>query len=311
MLTGQAGGLVRNGGYPENFIANNPQFNNVTLFTNPGNSIYHSLETQVTLRPTAGLSYQASYTWSKAISGCGNIQCTSWINPLNRSLSRSLQSSNRTHGFRLSGVYELPFGPNRALLGNSTGMLARLVEQWQLSWIFLANSGTPLDIGTTNTFVDSSRPEIVGPFPKDLGKVRMTSGLPRYFEEGALRIVSDPQCAGVTTLQDTRTACTLRAVADSQNRILLQHSKPGTLGNLGAGWLTGPGRFGLDMSAGKTVRISETKSVQVRVDAKNVLNRPYVLASPDLSMNSANFGQFSGDDVLGSRQFQGQLRFSF
>jgi hypothetical protein len=47
------------------------------------------------------------------------------------------------------------------------------------------------------------------------------------------------------------------------------------------------------------------------VDAKNVLNRPYILANPDLSMNSANFGQFSGTDVLGARQFQTQLRISF
>ena len=265
----------------------------------------------MTLRPTEGLSYQGSYTWSKAISGCGNVQCTTWINAVDRSLNRNLQASNRTHGFRLSGVYELPFGPNRRLLGKSTGVLARLAEQWQLSFIVLANSGVPLDIGATNTYVGSSRPDIVGPFAKDLGKAHMTGGLPGYFEEGAFRVVSDPQCDRVTTLQDTRTACTLRAVADSQSRIVLQHSRPGTLGNLGSGWLSGPGRFSMDMSASKTVRIGETKSFQIRVDAKNVLNRPYVLASPDLNMNSSNFGQFSGDDVLGSRQFQGQLRFSF
>jgi hypothetical protein len=79
MITGQTGGLLRNGGLPENFIANNPQFNNVTLTTNPGSSIYHSLELQATMRPTSGFSLQSSYTWSKAITDCENSGCGSWI----------------------------------------------------------------------------------------------------------------------------------------------------------------------------------------------------------------------------------------
>jgi hypothetical protein len=310
MITGQTGGLLRNGRLPENFIANNPQFNNVTLMTNPGSSVYHSLELQATLRPTAGFSYQASYTWSKAITNCENSGCSTWTNPLERSLSRSLQGSDRTHGFRSSGIFELPFGPGRAVLRDSTGVMARLVEQWQLSWIFTANSGSPLNIGTTNTYIGSGRPDIVGEFPKGQGEAHMTAGLPRYFREGTYQVVSDPQCDAVTALQGTRTACTLRAVADSQGRIVLQHSQPGTLGTLGRNWLRGPGRFNFDLSASKTLRITETKSFQLRVDAHNVLNKP-LLGDPNLSMNSADFGQIPASQVFGGRQFQGLLRFSF
>src|SRR5678816_1518592 len=40
-FTGEGGGLIRNGGFPENFIVNNPQFNGVTFSTNPGSSTYH------------------------------------------------------------------------------------------------------------------------------------------------------------------------------------------------------------------------------------------------------------------------------
>jgi hypothetical protein len=138
----------------------------------------------------------------------------------------------------------------------------------------------------------------------------MTDGLPRYFPAGAYRIVSDPQCNSVTALQGTAGACTLRAVADAQGSIVLQHSQPGTLGNLGANWLRGPGRFNFDLSASKTVRIDETKSIQVRVDAHNVLNKP-LLGNPNLNMNSADFGQIPASQVFGTRQFQGMLRFSF
>jgi len=227
-----------------------------------------------------------------------------------RWLSRGLQGSDRTHGFRSIGIFELPFGPRRALLRNSSGVVARLVEEWQLSWIFTANSGSPLSVTGTNTYIGSARPDIVGAFPKDQGSAHMTDGLPRYFPAGEYQIVSDPQCNAVTTAQATRTSCTLRAVADAQGNIVLQHAQPGVLGSLGSNWLRGPGRFGFDLSASKTVRISETKSFQVRIDAHNVLNKP-LLGNPNLNMNSADFGQIPASQVFGVRQFQGLLRFSF
>ncbi len=310
LATGQGGGLVRNGGLPENFIVNNPQFSNATLQTNPGSSIYHSMQTQVTFRPTSGLSYQGTYVWSKSISGCANATCTSWTNVLDRSLDRSLQDSHRAHEFRLNGAWELPFGPNRLVLGNSGGVLARLVEQWQLSWILNLTSGAPLSIQSTNTYVGSGRPQIVGPFAQNQGKATMTDSLPVFFAPGSYRLVTDPQCASVTALQGMRTACTLGAIADSEGRIVLQHAAPGALGNLGENWLTGPGSFRFDMSASKTIRVNETKSVQFRMDARNVLNHP-ILGNPNLDINSANFGQIPATAVSGSRQFQAQLRFNF
>ncbi|MBI2150294.1 MAG: hypothetical protein HYU27_06780 [Acidobacteria bacterium] len=248
--------------------------------------------------------------WSKSISGCANSTCTSWVNVLNRSLDRSLQDSHRAHDFRINGAWELPFGPNRLLLGNSRGLLSRLAERWQLSWILNMTSGAPLSLSSTNTYIGSGRPQIVGPFPKDQGTATMTASLPVYFAPGSYRLVTDPQCANVTTLQATRTACTLGAIADSQGRIVLQHAGPGALGNLGENWIEGPGSFRFDLSASKTVRIGENKSVQVRMDARNILNHP-ILGNPNLDINSANFGQIPAGGVTGARQFQAQLRLNF
>jgi hypothetical protein len=309
-VTGQGGGLIRNGGLPENFIVNNPQFNNVTLNTNPGSSVYHSMQAQLTFPRVAGLNYQATYVWSKAISSCGNDTCTAWVDVLNRRLDRGLQSSDRRHEFRVNGSWELPFGPNRFFLGNSSGVVARIVERWQLSWIVNMTSGAPLNVTATNTYIGRQRAQIVGDFSKDQGAARMTAGLPNYFEAGTFRTITDPQCANVTTLQGTRTACTLGALTDAQGAILLQNAAPGTLGNLGDGWLTGPGSFRFDMSASKTMRINETKSVELRIDARNVLNHP-ILGNPGLDINSANFGQIAAAGVSGTRNFQALLRFSF
>jgi hypothetical protein len=309
-ITGLGGGLIRNGGFPENFIANNPQFNNVTLNTNPGSSAYHSFQAQVTFRPTSGLSYQTTYVWSKAMTSCTNSNCSSWTNVLNRSLDRTLQDSHRAHDFRFNGSFALPFGPGRQWLGDRSGILARLVEQWQLSWIFNATSGAPLSVASTNTYVGAGRPQIVGDFPKNQGKAAMTAALPVYFEPGTYRTVTDPQCASVTTLQGMRTACTLGAITDAQGRSVLQHALPGTLGNLGENWIEGPGRFNFDLSASKTVKIDELKSLQFRIDARNVLNHP-ILGNPNLNINSPDFGRIPADQVSGARQFQAQLRFSF
>lgn len=308
-LTAQGGGLVRNGGFPENFIVNNPQFNNVTFNTNPGSSTYHSLQTQMTFRPTSGLSYQATYVWSKGLA----TPTTGFLSPVDRSLDRQLQASHRTHDFRTNGTFELPIGPNKLLLGNRSGWLARLVERWQLSWIANVNSGAPLNVTGTDTYVNGGRLDIVGPFPKNLGDARMTSGLPAYLPADTYQIVQDPGCLSLTTLQGLQGQCSNLALADLQGNIVLKHAAPGTLGSLGDRWIEGPGGFRFDLGASKTMKIDETKSVQIRVDARNVLNHP-ILGNPSLNINTgggATFGQISGASVTGARQFQGQLRFTF
>ncbi|PYS35004.1 MAG: hypothetical protein DMG14_28050 [Acidobacteria bacterium] len=82
------------------------------------------------------------------------------------------------------------------------------------------------------------------------------------------------------------------------------------MGNLGDNWITGPGQLGFDLSTSKRVRITETKTIQVRVDAHNVLNHP-ILGNPNLNVNSPNFGQMIGSEVLGNRVIQAQLRLNF
>jgi len=115
----------------------------------------------------------------------------------------------------------------------------------------------------------------------------------------------------VTTLQGLQAQCTNNALTDAQGNILLQHAAPGTLGTLGDRWIEGPGSFRFDLGASKTFNIDETKSVQIRVDARNVLNHP-ILGNPSLNINNAStFGQISGASVTGARQFQGQLRVTF
>src|SRR5207249_2673727 len=48
---GVNGAVLRYTGFPENFIKTNPQFTSTTLHSNIGSTNYHSMQSQLTLRP--------------------------------------------------------------------------------------------------------------------------------------------------------------------------------------------------------------------------------------------------------------------
>jgi len=75
------GELIRRSGLGENFIYTNRQFGTANWNANLNHSNYHSLQTQVTLRPTHGLNFQATYTWSRSLGDRGD-----GTDPLNRAL---------------------------------------------------------------------------------------------------------------------------------------------------------------------------------------------------------------------------------
>jgi hypothetical protein len=109
---------------------------------------------------------------------------------------------------------------------------------------------------------------------------------------------------GVAALADTPTGT-----------ILLQNAQVGVPhGNLGESRMVGIGSWTLDGNMGKTFRISESKSIQIRVDATNVFNHPQP-AQPNFAVSgTTDFGQISTKGGIGNgspRAFQGQLRFSF
>ena len=62
----------------------------------------------------------------------------------------------------------------------------------------------------------------------------------------------------------------------------------------------------------KLITVSESKSVEFRIDASNVFNHPEP-ANPTLDINNVNFGMITGANAKSTlrRQFQAQLRLNF
>lgn len=310
-FTGEGGGILRNGGLPENFVATNPQFRDVGLVSNPGGSTYHSMQLQVTKRLSQGFTNQTSYTWSRAIGEADNDEAASYRNPRDRSFDKTLLSYHRTHSLLSNGTWQLPLGPNQALLSGAPAWVSRLVERWQLGGIFSWTSGAPLTIGaTTSSFIEltNQTPAIVGDFPKSVGKAVRTNvpGVITYFD-GFQQII-DPSMADVTTTDSLRGQFSNYAIADSQGRVVLMNPAPGQHGNLGLRWIAGPSRLGFDVNLIKHVRITESKDFEVRVDAINVLNTPQ-WGAPALDINSTNFGRITTS--TGNRTFAIAARINF
>jgi len=151
---------------------------------------------------------------------------------------------------------------------------------------------------------------IVGPFDLDSKGVKYDTGTTwNYLPKSAYIVDDDPQCGQVTLAQGLRGQCTIDAVKDASGNYVLQNPQPGTRGTLGQRVIEGPGQWRFDANVQKTFRISESKSLQFRMDARNILNHPEPNA-PTLAITSANFGTINGKTNL-HRQFQGQLRLTF
>jgi hypothetical protein len=159
--------------------------------------------------------------------------------------------------FNLSAIAASP--------GVGSGLTARLTRNWQLSAIFTAFSGGPLNVtdgGTdqSKTAQGNDRPNqvLVNPYP-----AQQTTG--QWFLPSAF------------VLQPV-----------------------GTFGNLGRNALEGPGTINVDSALSRTFQLKERWSLMFRVEAFNTVNHPN-WGTPTTSISSGQFGQitsFSAPRIL-------------
>jgi len=156
-------------GTPLNLFVSNPQYGSATLRTNSSDQVsnYHSMQVQYTLRPTRGLNFQATYTWSR------NLGNGSWTNYLGER-DYSLSGQHRSHTIRTLGTYELPFGPRGLLFRDTSSAIRKAIEGWQVSWTTAMDSGAPLSVTGSSVLWGRSWPILVRPdlWNDKQGKIR-------------------------------------------------------------------------------------------------------------------------------------------
>ena len=306
--------------FAEDYLITNSQFTGITYRTNSNNSYYHSLQAQMTVRPVNGINVQGTWVWSKTMGlnvpgGQGN-----YVDPTNRRLNYFAQASS-PHALRMNGTVELPIGPGKLLFGNSSGLVARLIERWQTSFILNAASAIRTSaLPGVSHFYGNPGYLIASPnWTLPEAKFDWADGAASGTLYGnTYTSATDPQCldgsqvaAGDRMGTNLQSVCTLVAVArrnsdGTPGEVLLKYGKPGEVGNLGFGNFEYFGNWSLDASASKMFRLGETQSLQVRVDASNVLNHP-TPAAPSFAAGA--FGVSA--NKTGERSFQGQIRINF
>ena len=193
----------------------NPQFTSTLMIASMNNNQYHSLEAQVTLRPTHGMTMQGSYTWSRnnGLSGGAGLG-NSYTNPVDRHADYTVLGDTRRHDFRTNGAFELPIGPSKLLLSNSPEFWHASSKVGRAGWIVNLISGAPTTLAAQNMLYAQGTPDVVGPFDSKAVGVKWGSGASatsaNYFAPGAFQQVADPQCAAVSSAQNLSSFCTSR-----------------------------------------------------------------------------------------------------
>ncbi len=329
--------------FSENYMIANPQLNGATYNANIRSTNYHSLQLQFNLRPVQGISFQSTYALAKSLGTPGS----GFTDPLNRDFDYSAGGGNLTstepqHTFRMNGTFELPIGPNKLFLGNSSGWVARVLEKWSTSIILNLQSGSYYTVGGAQTMrYANARYNTAAYWKIPKGQVELPGGgTGTYFGTNTFLAQPDPQCLDATLVAQAAdpvtsgTAptplsgfCTMDALAhiapagtpgsfllpDGQSAVLvLTNPRPGEYGILSPGVIEGPGSYTVNANMGKTFQLTESKQLTIRVDATNILNHP---APNPVSIDAsgafgADFGEINGKGGT-PRNFQASVRLSF
>jgi hypothetical protein len=268
------------------------KFSSTGLIAGIANSSYNALEVSLKQRFSHGLSFLASYTYSKAIDDASSFNMTGSAakpvagendlaqNPFDLAAERGPSLFDARHRFVFSYEWSLPF------FRQSAGITQAALGGWQLNGIFTAMSGTPFTIfDSTDVSDQGSAPEITG------------------FSANRPNVVSGQNPNdGPKTVGAWLNAAALAQVIPDPNSPVQQ------FGNAGRNIGVGPRYSDWDFSVFKNFRVTESKDIQFRAEFFNVLNHPN-FRLPDSDISSPTFNQIQA--ALPPRVIQLALKFLF
>jgi hypothetical protein len=118
-----------------------PQFSGITASVPTGYSYFHSLQTQAEKRMSGGLTFQASWNWSKF------MEATAYQNATDPVPAKVISGADRTHRLAVTTIYALPVGKGRPFLANARPITDGILGGWQLQGIYEGQTGAPLGFG--------------------------------------------------------------------------------------------------------------------------------------------------------------------
>jgi hypothetical protein len=294
-------------GVAQNFFVANPNAAFARGLSNDAFSNFNSLEIEVRRRFSAGLQFQADFTWGKALGNStdaqGNNQSdlTSWTTLRNKDLNYLRSTQDQTARFVTNALYELPFGKGKPFGSDMNSWLDRLVGHWSVGGIWTWSTGSPFYVSsgrtTFNNGTANNGAQLVGitfdEFKKHVGVYNTPGGI----------FYIDPALLDITYTASGK-------VASSKLKAgLMTAPAPGTLGNFPVNSLNTPQYFNIDMSFIKRIPITESVRVELKATAINFLNHPnWIYATQNF--DATNFGLITTQRDTGRQMnFQVQVKF--
>jgi hypothetical protein len=249
-----------------------PQYTSFTLTNIPiGRQSYHSMQATISRRFSAGVSFQAAYTISKALEAVSflNDQDFNLADPQSSKLEQRLVQYDVPQKLSVLSTWELPFGRGRKHGSAMNPVLNGLVGGWQLNGNLTLQSGFPVDF-------PNAAP--VGARTAKLAKD--TRDLFRWFD---------------TSLWQDQAGRAIPAQAPFTLRTFPTRFPDVRFSDLKS----------LNFSAFKDFPIHERMRFNLRLESYNLTNTPWfsTIAASNLNVTSPTFGQLSLSSNAASRSF--------
>lgn len=253
-----------------------PDWSIIQSVTNLAESNYNSGTVEVSRHSGKGITFDASYTWTRDLSDAGgatpNAFAVAGGTYLTTRFHPGLDYGNviydREHRFLATWLYDLPFGTGERWLSGGAGNV--IVGGWKLAGVAVLQSGpflTPyqqsVDPANTNilTTIGQARPD-------------QLSGVSLYAPKRTTTQWLNPAAFPYLNLQNP------------------DGTGIGRFGNAPVGGLVGPGTTNFSLSLLKSVALREKSRLELSVEAANVLNhRNY--EPPNMQVDSSGFGSIT------------------
>lgn len=230
-------------------------------------STYESMQTEVIHKYSHGLTLQSTWTWARNLSDTESWPRSGFdgeitgdtMNRFNLRGDYGNVGGTRKHRWITTLVDELPVGKGRRFLGNANGVVDGIFGGWQLSTIFLAETG-PFDTpfmqfdSSGNANFGFNRPDLAG----NPNNVRHTST--QWWNPNVFA------CPGGTAGQDFTPGTVV--IDTNQCNVI------GRFGNASVGSLVGPGTVTWNLGLSKRFHVTERIAFKFESSFTNVLNHP-------------------------------------
>lgn len=259
-----------------------PQFGDTPVNDmNDARTWYNSLQITALHRVNNSLTLHGTETWSKT------MDAGTWLDQYYGLRNRNIDSGDIPNRITISGVYMLPVGRGRMLLPTANRIVDTVVGGWELSSMFIMQSGTPQAV--PGYYLHNAK--VSRHIQKNNGYIRVFAPFAEHWEEkngqwsvyqyNGEQTCNNNSCTTFNYAYDGPTSTT-------PNFMDVPSYAP-------AAWViySGIRQAGVkqfDTSLDKNFALHENYRLQLRLDAFNVLNHPEWTGGASTTTSDANLG---------------------